>query len=404
MYLHPWDVVDEGAETVLERITAAGIRTVNLATSYHAGRYLLQHNPKKKVYFAEEGVVYFAPDPAHFRRGVLKPRRSTEYGDVDVLALLLEEAGRFGVRVNSWTVTLHNSAFGRAHPELAVVDAFGGTNYNFLCPSNPEARRYHAALVRSLLDYDLDAIQLESSSFPSALQHGDHHEMFGGQIEPLVSELMTVCFCDHCARSAKDGRGVDLARSRKLVRSIVETSLDLPASVLRSTPLPETLRTSYVLSTDLEDLRELQLFQRDVVADLFSEARDVIGDAGRRKKTGLRVISFGGFSGEYSFGRGAEGISLRRLSKVVDGVDLIVYMSDPDVAHYIVKWSSFEAGDCPLFVALRPSYPVLFSREGVSASVRSVFEAGARGVSFYNYGWTPLRNFEWIKESLGQVR
>src|ERR1022692_2646251 len=56
MYVHPWDVADEGADSVLERITSTGITTVNLATSYHSGRYLLQHNPKKKVYFAEEGV------------------------------------------------------------------------------------------------------------------------------------------------------------------------------------------------------------------------------------------------------------------------------------------------------------------------------------------------------------
>ena len=71
MYVHPWDVADEGPDSVLERITSTGIRVVNLATSYHSGRYLLQHNPKRrKVYFAEEGVVYFKPDPAYFQKCV----------------------------------------------------------------------------------------------------------------------------------------------------------------------------------------------------------------------------------------------------------------------------------------------------------------------------------------------
>jgi hypothetical protein len=397
MYVHPWDVADEGADSVLERITSTGIKAVNLATSYHSGRYLLQHNPKKKVYFAEEGVVYFAPDPAYFRKCVLKPRRSTEYRDVDVLAMLLKEAKRFGTTVNSWTVTLHNSAFGRSHPELAVEDAFGGVNYNVLCPNNPEVRKYHSALVRSLLDYDLNAIQLESSSFPAAMPHGDHHEMFGAQVEPLVSELMTVCFCEHCTRSAK-GQDLDLAKSRKLVREIIETSFDLPPTVLKSTSFSETLRTSYVISTDIEEIRKIQTFQRETVGELFSEARKTIRDAGSR--TRLNVIAFGGVSGESFFGRGTEGISLHKLGKIVDGIDLIVYVSEPEVAYYLIKWSKFDAGSCPIYAAFRPSYPVLFSREAVAASVSNAFEAGASGVAFYNYGWTPLRNFEWIKHSL----
>jgi hypothetical protein len=134
------------------------------------------------------------------------------------------------------------------------------------------------------------------------------------------------------------------------------------------------------------------------VAELFSEARRTIRDAGSGTK--LNVITFGGFSGEYTFGRGSEGISLRRLAGIVDGVDLIVYVSEPEVAYYLVKWSKFDAGSSPIIAAFRPSHPVLYSREAVAASVSNAFEAGASGVAFYNYGWTPLRNFEWIKNSL----
>jgi hypothetical protein len=374
---------------------------VNLATSYHSGRYLLQHNPKKKIYFAEEGVVYFSPKADYFKDSVLKPRRSSEYRDVDVLALLLKSAGSYGMKVNSWTVTFHNSAFGRSHPELAVVDAFGGINYNYLCPNAPGSRKYHEGLVRNLLDYDLGAIMLESSSFPSGLQHGDHHEMFGGHIEPLPSELLTVCFCEHCVKAAK-ASGFDLPKARKVIRQIVETSFEFPASVLKSTSFSETLRTSYVLATDLEEIRAVQDFQRQTVSDLFSETRQLIKES--RSKTKLNVITYGGFTGEYTFGRGAEGVSLRKLQGIVDGIDLIVYVSDPEVVQYLVKWSAFEAGDTPIYAAFRPSYPVLFSKDGVVSSVANAVEAGAKGVSFYNYGWTPFRNFDWIKASLAKAR
>lgn len=397
MYVHPWDIVDEGADAVFGRIASTGIKAVNLATSYHSGRYLLAHNPKRKFYFAEEGVVYFDANPEYFRKGVLKPRRSSQYKDVDVLALTTERAKKHGLKVNSWTVSLHNSAFGRAHPEIAIEDAFGGTNYNFLCPNNPEARKYNASLVRSLLDYDINTVMLEAASFPPALEHGDHHEMFGAQIEPITSELMTFCFCEHCTKAAKK-QGLDLQKARKLARSMMELSLGLPGAVLKSTSFSETLRTSYVMSTDMEDFRAMQNFQRETVTQLFDEAREVIRDA--KSKVRLNVITYGGFSGEYNFGRGAEGVSLPKISRIVDGIDLVVYVSDPNVAHYLVKWCGFEAGGCPMYVALRPAYPILFSREGLMASVKNSLEAGAKGVAFYNYGWTPLSHFEWIRESV----
>jgi hypothetical protein len=280
---------------------------------------------------------------------------------------------------------------------MAIVDAFGGTNYNYLCPSNPEVRKYHSALIRNLSDYDLNAIQLESSSFPAALQHGDHHETFGIQVEPLASELMTLCFCKHCLKTAKEHE-IDLAKSRKLIRDIIETSFDMPAAVLKSTPLSETIRTSYVLSTDFEGLREVQVLQREIVRELFLETRETMRDAGTRAK--LDVITYGGFSGEEAFGRGAEGVGLPRLADAIDGADLLVYVSNPDIVYYLVKWCIFEAPGLPVYATFRPAYPVLFSRQAVAASVKSALEAGASGVGFYNYGWTPLRNFEWIKYSL----
>ncbi|MEM2294309.1 MAG: hypothetical protein QXX41_13640, partial [Nitrososphaerota archaeon] len=55
MYLHPWDLIDEGPEAVLSTMHEMGLTHINLATSYHCGRYILPHNPNKLIYFAEEG-------------------------------------------------------------------------------------------------------------------------------------------------------------------------------------------------------------------------------------------------------------------------------------------------------------------------------------------------------------
>lgn len=397
MYLHPWDVVDEGPRRVLERVKSAGIRAVNLATSYHSGRYILPHNPKRKTHFAEEGVVYFQPNLSLYKGTILKPRRSTEFKNVDVLDLLMDSAPDYNIKVNSWTVTFHNSAFAKANPELAIKDAFDGTNYNYLCPNNPHARNYQRGLIKNLAEYKLNAIMLEASCYPASLSHGDHHEMFGTQVEPLPSELMTVCFCQHCVKRARKS-GLDLLRTRKLVRDVINASFEMPTNVLRNTPFAETIRTSYVLATDLKQISDVIKFQREVVDEVFREARSALKET--RSKSKLHVIAFGGFSGEYSFGRGSEGMNLHSLSKIVDGVDLVAYVTEPDLLYYIVRWVKFEIGECPLYVALRPSYPTLFTPEGIASEIRYAMEAGASGVAFYNYGWTPLRNFRWIRKGL----
>lgn len=400
IFLHPWDILDEGSEQVFSRIKEAGIKHVNLATSYHSGRYILPHNPKRKTYFAEEGVVYFRPDPSFYEDTPIKPKMSSQFPDVDVVALATEEARKYGIGVNSWTVTLHNSRLGRAHPEAAVVNPYGDTDYNFLCPNNPDSRKFLIGLVRNLAEkYKLEAIQLESAGYIWGLEHGDHHEMLGTQIEPFTSDLMGICFCKNCAAKMEQEK-LHPDSLRRLVRSVVDLSFDTPTNVLHKIPIEETLRNSYVLSTDVEELHELLRFKRATVNSLLEEVRDALKSS--NPKTKLHVIGAGGFTGGGSgvMGRGSEGINLHDLSKIVDGIDLIDYVSDPEMVYYHVQWVKFEVGSCPIYVALRPSFPTLYTKESIEGEVVAAMQAGASGVEFYNYGWTSLRNLGWVKQSL----
>lgn len=400
IYLHPWDVIDEGPEQVFSRIKETGIKHVNLASSYHCGRYLLPHNPKRKIYFAEEGVVYFRPDPKFFEDTSIKPRMNSQFPDVDIVALVTDVASKYGLGVNSWTVTLHNSQLARAHPEAAVVNAYGDVDYNFLCGSNPHSRKFALGLVRNLAEkYKLDAIQLESAGYTWGLEHGDHHEMFGTQVEPFTSDLMSICFCKNCvAKMEKEGLRAESAR--KIVRSIVDISINTPTNVLHKMPIEETLRNSYVLATDIEELHELLRFKRGTVNSLFEDIRDALKAANPNVK--LRVITAGGFSGGGSgvMGRGSEGINLHDLATIVDGIDFIDYVTEPEMVYYHVQWAKFEIGGCPLYVALRPSFPTLYTQQSIEAELVAALEAGASGVEFYNYGWTNFRNLQWVKQSL----
>ncbi|HXQ92518.1 MAG TPA: hypothetical protein VN739_05885 [Nitrososphaerales archaeon] len=403
IFVHPWDIVHEGAEQVLETISDLGVSRINLATSYHAGRYILPRDPKQRVFHAEEGVVYFKPDPGYFVKSLLKPIRSSKFADVDVVELVTQESKKYNLGVNSWTVTLHNSNFAKSHPELAVVDAFGDVDQNFICPSHKETIEYVKALVQNLAgQYDLNAIQLESIGYPWSLKHNDQHEIFGSRLEPLVSELITTCFCDNCTELMSKSN-LKPEEMKKLVVKIVDTSLRMPSNVMHSVPPEEIMRNAYVLSSDIDLLHDLLKFKHGHTNETLQEVRNALRDI-RSRKTQLRLLAQGGSSMEFSVGRGCEGINLSSASKILDGIDLVTYVKEPENVYYQVLWTKFEIQEaCSLHASLRINFPITTSRGTLEAEMNAALEAGATGLEFYNYGWTNKKGLEWLKKSLSNV-
>ena len=102
---------------------------MTIAGSYHAGKFLRPHGRTGKVYFPEDGTVYFRADPERYGaiKPVAKPHRSRARH-----AARTVRVGRIGVNV--WLVLLHNTRLGEAHPELTVANAFGDRYVYSLCP------------------------------------------------------------------------------------------------------------------------------------------------------------------------------------------------------------------------------------------------------------------------------
>src|SRR5579884_1750856 len=89
VYAYPWDVHDETPEAfctaVRERL---GADTVSLAVSYHAAKLILPHNPRRKVYYPEDGALYFRPDSTAFAGVPIQPHVGALAREEDVLATL----------------------------------------------------------------------------------------------------------------------------------------------------------------------------------------------------------------------------------------------------------------------------------------------------------------------------
>ena len=74
IYTYPWDLTDEGLDSALNTIAhTAGLNSVSLAQSYHVSTYFLPHNPRRPLYWGEEGALYFQPSAAFYEESHIAP-------------------------------------------------------------------------------------------------------------------------------------------------------------------------------------------------------------------------------------------------------------------------------------------------------------------------------------------
>src|SRR5690606_32341910 len=141
IYAYAWDIHERGVADFAAEVRSIGLNTVTLAGSYHAGKFIRPRGLGGKVYFPEDGTVYFRPDMARYGR--IKPVENSLNRTHDIFAELTRSTE---VAVNAWMVLLHNTRLGEAYPDLTVRNAFGDRYIYSLCPSAPDVRAYAVAL------------------------------------------------------------------------------------------------------------------------------------------------------------------------------------------------------------------------------------------------------------------
>ncbi|HEV7666327.1 MAG TPA: hypothetical protein VGQ62_22525, partial [Chloroflexota bacterium] len=263
LWIYPWDLLDESPPQALRQAhDLAGADAVNVAVTYHAGLFLLPHNPRRRLYAAEDGVAYFRPDPKWFGDGP-KPTLSTLTEDADPLAETLAAAEKRDMAVRAWVVCCHNSRLAQAQPELSVQNALGDRLPFGLCPLQPAVQQYLAGLIDALSAYpQLAAIELEALYWQPA-EHGWHHAKFGVPLDRQAWFLFGLCCCDACAGAA----GVDRAR---LVAPIRERLL---AALNGESLGPASRQAVAGISVELAALLEARLARlNDLLARLVGRA------------------------------------------------------------------------------------------------------------------------------------
>lgn len=213
-YAYPWDYAGDSAAA--PRAVASGVDMVAVAASYHATRASTPLHPEHRTFDAERAACYVPVRSGAWHGHRLVPESSAwdphgrSFGDAH------RQLSAQGLEVAAWIVLTHNSALGRAHPDLTVRNAFGDVYPYALCPAQQDVREYCLTLVAEVLAAaPVGGVVLEACG-PMGVDHGGNHDKLEfARWDPTARALLSLCFCSAC-RELYAAAGVDsdvLARS-----------------------------------------------------------------------------------------------------------------------------------------------------------------------------------------------
>ncbi|WP_162605803.1 hypothetical protein [Jiangella aurantiaca] len=391
LYTFPSDLVDEGVDHVVETMTKLGVDELTVALAYHRARDFCPRRRDGRLVYRDDGV-FLDPDPELWAASRLVPPLQPELERAAVKALLSS-----GVPVSGWTVFLHNSTLGTAHPEVTMQTAFGDRLRSNLCPAHPDVASYAAALASTVTGAGVPVVAEALGFLP--FTHGDHHERYFADLPAAERILLGICFCDRCRRGMGSA-GADPDRLATAVRTHVDAVVahERPGSPTRLDALCD------VVGADLERAVAARIA---IVTDLVHHVRSAV----QRGGGSLIFLDLTGAALGYDDGRpegpaaAAQawqlGIDPAALAGAVDGYAVLAYVRDPlrfeaDVRSY----ARTLGAHVPLRVVLRPGPPDSPDAADLTAKLQAAAACGADAVDFYNYGMAPAAVLARIGQAL----
>ncbi len=382
IYSYAWDIAEVGVAAFADEIRALGLNTATLAGAYHAGKFVRPRGRNGKVYFPEDGTVYFNADPKRYGR--IKPLANSICARHD----MFRELADAGLAVNAWMVPLHNTRIGQLHPDITAENAFGDRYVYSLCPSSPDVRELAVALCKDVTDnYPVLGLSVESPGF-APYAHGFHHEFSLMRHNRWFDSLLGLCFCPHCMTGAR-AAGIDAETLREQVRADVESWLAEPFDI------PDDMAEAFWLADTRAGggLNAFLAWRCDVVTSLVGEIKAAI-----RKDAALAIIPS---VARPTAGCWYEGSDLAALARTAGIIESCFYEPSAERVRadaWDVKRRVQGAGS--LRGILRPAHPDLKSRGEVVAAAEAMRDAGIADIAFYNYGHLRSANLGWIADAL----
>lgn len=379
LFTYPWDLEAEGYDRAVGEMAANGVTHVNLATAYHAGKFLLPRNPRHRTYFPEDGSIYFRPELSRYGR--IRPRVNSLVSHTDdPVSRLLDVTGTHGIGYVAWVVLMHNSWLGSHYPDVTAHTAFGDPVIHSLNPAHPDVREYTLALIGDLVSrHDVAALLLESPGYMT-YTHGWHHEFGGVALDPVQERLMGVSFSPQEIAAASDA-GIDAGRLRDAVADLLDRSWNEGFSLSNDNDQhPEAM----ALFADPE-LLAYQRWQEEQEVSLSREIRALVEET----SPGTEIRHFAALDG---------GESSATLLESGDGILAGYASSDEDA---VARANTLKPLGRRVYGMIRAMPPDTTGPGQITSRVKAWRSAGVDGIDTYNYGFLTRRN---MQELYGALR
>ncbi|MFH0989800.1 MAG: hypothetical protein V1799_07275 [bacterium] len=377
MWTYLWDLVDEGYDTVLGRLSEVGVNSVSLASAYHAGKFLAPHNPKRKVVFLEDGVIYFKANQKYY--GQIKPKEHSLVREGYSLQSFKRYAEKKRFSTRAWIVCCHNTRIGMAYPEAACENVFGDTIFHNLCPNNPLVRHYLRGLVKNVAECGVEAIELEALQF-QGYTHGYHHEREGIELSAGLRFLLGCCFCSSCEKSAQM-TGYTLEPLRHFTRKTLTAHFASPGSINIKYSKPEDLPSELV--TPFQDWRQQSLLS------LIDELMEQAGSCILRPMFSLDPTA-----------RFVVGVNSGKTVARTHDALLLGYVRDGKTLRQQYESMRRDFGEAAITLGFQVGLPESGGKKDFLDRMIVAKDLGVNSYNFYNYGFIPLENLQWIKSAL----
>ncbi|MFJ9560434.1 hypothetical protein ACIRQQ_10380 [Streptomyces fuscichromogenes] len=389
VYAFVEDLRAEGTDAVLDRILGYGCDTLTVAAAYHRARDVTPHGPAR-VTLRRDGV-HFVP-PADLFDGLRLTPAVQQGAETEPLREARRLTAERGAALHGWTVFLHNTTLGLAHPDVTQQNCFGDRAAPAdLCPAHPDVRAYAVALGRSVARVGVDAVVAESLHY-GTFGHGYHHERSFVRLGALAEFLLGLCFCEHCARRAR-AAGADTDAARGAAERLVAAVLDGGAPATGELPEPVA---AYARA------------RTDTVTSLAAEVADAVAAEGSQ----LVFLDLAGAVKGYADGLPTGplaadeawrlGVDPAAVGAVVPGYAVLAYARDAErTAADIAAYRAVLPDSCALRAVLRPGTPDTDSPGHLGERVAAATApGGADALDFYHYGLVPYPVLERIPVAL----
>ncbi len=216
--------VDEGVGKVLDILQERGAVNTVFLTTFTYGRGLAgrqipgqpfpDHGSQESDEKTFHGGNYAMPHPEFYGHTVLKQTRAPDHGDLDIVATVLPEAKKRGMKLFCSVEDVFRSDVPGVK-ETAEVD-LTGRKTNTLCLFNPDVRAFWTALVTDLCkSYDIDGVLFFNE------RNGPLLNALGASHAQNIAAARVTCFCEHHQRAAREA-GIDFERARQAYRKLNE--------------------------------------------------------------------------------------------------------------------------------------------------------------------------------------